>query len=209
MVNYTKVPLQQQRSLNPAIPLVWLGLAVWGTVAMMSVANQPGPAAAPPAKWPADSALPRPSKRPSLIMFVQPNCNCSKASVEELSLLMERCQGRVNARVLFFKPALQPADWVQSALWQEASAIPGVGLALDQDGREARRFGAETSGEVVLYGADGRLRFQGGITLSRGHLGDNPGRAALQALICHEPSRVTQTPVYGCPLFGHNLTAKR
>jgi hypothetical protein len=204
-----KAPLQTQRSLNPAIPLVWLGLAVWGTLAMMSASNKAGPAGAPPAKWPVESSVPHPALKPTLIMFVHPDCACSKASVGELSLLMGSCQGRVNARVLFFKSAKRTPHWLESDLWRQAAAIPGVNAVIDVDGREARLFGAETSGDVVLYEADGRLRFQGGITLYRGHLGENRGLAAVRALICHEPSQVTQTPVFGCPLFTSNLVARR
>jgi hypothetical protein len=204
-----KAPLPKERSLHPAIPLLWLGLAVWGTLAMMSASNRPGPVGVPPAKWPMESSLPRPVKKPALVLFLHPNCGCSQASVGELSSLMNVCRGRVNAYVLFLKPVGLSTNWVQSDLGREVAAIPGLSASSDYNGREARLFGAETSGEVVLYGADGRLRFQGGVTLARGHVGDNPGRAALQALICHEPSLVTQTPVFGCPLFPGNLTAKR
>jgi hypothetical protein len=209
MVNTIKAPSQTRRSLHPAIPLLWLGLAVWGTLAMMSASSKPGSSGAPPAKWPMASSLPRPSQRPTLIMFLDYDCDCSKASVGELSSLMSSCQGQVNTHVLFFKPARGSTDSSQSDLYRSVTAIPGVKAAPDVNGREARLFGAETSGEVVLYGADGRLRFRGGMTVSRGCLGDNPGLTALQALIGHQGSQVTQTPVFGCPLLGHNLAAKR
>jgi hypothetical protein len=208
MVNRVKAP-SPQRSLSPAIPLLWLGLAVWGTLAMMSQSNQPGPAGAAPAQWPSASKLPRPAQKPALIMFVHSTCACSAASLSELSVLMSHCPGSVNTHVLFLSPDGRPADWAQSALWRAAAAIPGIGLAPDTDGSEARCFGAETSGDVVLYGADGRLRFQGGLTLSRGTSWDNPGRAALQALIDHQPSQVTQTPVFGCRLSGSKLAAQK
>jgi hypothetical protein len=209
IIHRMKAPLPKQRSLNPALPMVWLGLAVWGTVVMMSASNRPGPAGAPPARWPAESSLTRPVTKPTLIMFLEPNCVCSKASLGELSLLMDGCQGKLNARVLFIKAAGRSANWQQSDLWRQAMVIPGVGAAIDVDGREARLFGAQTSGEVVLYGADGRLLFQGGMTLYRGHMGDNPGLTALRALVGQEPSQVTQTPVFGCPLFTSNLVARR
>jgi hypothetical protein len=209
MVNRMKAPSKQQRSLNPVIPLLGLGLAVWGTLAMMADANRPRPIDAAPAKWPGESTLPRPSKVPTLIMFVHPKCGWSKASVGELSTLMTSCHGQVNTYVLFLRPAGQATNWVQPDLWRQAAAIPGVSVAPDADGCEARLFRAATSGEVVLYGAQGRLEFQGGITFSRGHLGDNPGRSALEALIFHQPSQVTQTPVFGCPLFKDNLAANR
>jgi hypothetical protein len=134
-------------------------------------------------------------------MFVRPDCPCSKASLAELSWLMNQCQGRLTAHVLVLRLASQHTNQAPSDLWRVAAAIAGLNVHPDINGREARLFRAETSGQVVLYGADGRLRFQGGMTLSRGRHGDNPGRDALRALIYHEPSRVTQTPVYGCQLF--------
>ncbi len=210
LVDRMKAPLQKQRTVSPAIALLWLGLVVWGSVAMMSASRSgPGPEGAPPAKWPSASKLARPSAKPTLVMFVHPNYARSETSIGQLALLMTRCQGRVDTQVLFLWPAGLPANWVQSDLWREAGAIPGVRVGSDQDGREARLFRAETSGEVVLYGADGRLRFHGGLTLPSGQAGDNPGRAALQALIYHQPSPVTQSPVVGCRLFGDDLTAKK
>ena len=41
-----------------------------------------------------------------------------------------------------------------------------------------QRFGAETSGQTLLYDRDGRLLFSGGTTGSRGHDGDNAGFAS-------------------------------
>ncbi len=201
-------PLKEQPSVSPAVPLLLLGLAVWGTFAMMAHSNKPGPPGAPPARWPAPSQVPRQPHCPTLLMFVQPNCPCSMASVGELSLLMTHCRGRVNARVLFLKPASQSANLVLTGLWQAAAAIPGLALDLDRNGREARLFGAQTSGEVVLYDDQGRLRFEGGLTLSRGHPGFNPGRGALEALLHDKPPPVTQTPVFGCRLFDSDASAK-
>jgi len=203
-----KAPLKEQRSVSPAIPLLWLGLAVWGSFAMMSYSNKPGPAGVPPARWPVASQVPRPPHCPTLIMFVQPNCPCSKASVGELSVLMAHCGGRVNARVLFLKPNSHSTNSVLTGLWRQAAAIPGVTVGLDRAGHEARLFGAQTSGEVVLYDAEGRLRFEGGVTLSRGHPGSNPGRGALEDLLHDKPAPVTQTPVFGCRLFDFEATAR-
>jgi hypothetical protein len=208
MVNRTKTPVPAQRRLSPAISLLWLGLAVWGTLAMMSESSQPGPAGAAPAQWPAASKLARFPQRPSLVMFVHPACGCSKASLAELCLLMEHCKGRVTTHVLILCQSGQPTNAAQGGVWREAAAIPGACVEQDWNGSEARLFRTETSGEVILYGMDGRLRFQGGLTSSCSQAGDNPGRAALQALIDHQPSKLTQTPVFGCRLFKSNLTAK-
>ena len=63
--------------------------------------------------------------------------------------------------------------------WRSAAAIPGVTVHVDHDGGEARRFGAETSGFVVLYDAHGELLFAGGITTGRGQAGDNAETAGI------------------------------
>jgi hypothetical protein len=72
---------------------------------------------------------------------------------------------------------------------------------MDIGGRVARRFGAATSGQGLLYDRAGRLRFQGGLTSARGHAGDNAGSAAIVALAQGRVPDTVETPVYGCPLF--------
>ena len=74
-------------------------------------------------------------------------------------------------------------------------------VVLDPDGREARRFGVKGSGHVLLYEPSGDLVFSGGITPSRGHEGDNPGRSAVIDLINGGRAAVHRTPVFGCPLL--------
>jgi len=66
---------------------------------------------------------------------------------------------------------------------------------------EAKRFGAETSGQTLLYDERGTLAFSGGITGSRGHAGDNAGRASLLALINRSDADRRGSSVFGCPLF--------
>lgn len=73
-------------------------------------------------------------------------------------------------------------------------------MVFDPDGVEARRFGAETSGHTLLFGADGHLLFSGGITASRGHSGDNDGENAIVALLNHQIPALTRTLVFGCSL---------
>jgi hypothetical protein len=86
-------------------------------------------------------------------------------------------------------------------LWDSAGQIPGVAAVADEDGAEAHRFSAATSGQVVLYDSSGRLLFSGGITASRGHSGDNVGRRAIVSLLADGSGVRTETPVFGCPIF--------
>lgn len=135
-------------------------------------------------------------------MFAHPQCPCTRASIEELNRLLSRVGGRVHADVLFYLPHSFSPDWAKSTLWRNASALPGVTVQMDVDGAEARLFGAETSGDVLLYDKDGRLLFKGGITGSRGHEGDNVGVDAVAALCQGLKVATNETPVYGCSLVG-------
>jgi hypothetical protein len=132
-------------------------------------------------------------------MLAHPHCPCTRASIGELALLMAHVQGRLTATVLFLSPSDMPAAWEQTDLWEDAAAIPGVTVMRDADGAEARRFGAVTSGQVIVYDASGRVLFSGGITPSRGHAGDNQGRSAIVALLDGDPS-VRGSRVFGCSL---------
>jgi hypothetical protein len=115
---------------------------------------------------------------------------------------MARSQGRVAAHVVFFKPGKFTDDWTQTSLWWSAATIPGVTVHEDLDGGQARLFGAETSGYVLLYDTHGQLLFRGGITGGRGHAGDNAGENALVSLLAGKNVNLKQTPVYGCSLLG-------
>jgi hypothetical protein len=134
-------------------------------------------------------------------MLTHPHCPCTRASIEELDQLMAHCQGRVKAYVVLMKPSGVANDWVETDLRTHAMRIPGVSVLVDEDGAETRRFRAETSGQVLLYGPDGRLLFSGGITGSRGHVGDNYGEAAMESLINSGAAANDHSPVFGCPLF--------
>jgi hypothetical protein len=49
--------------------------------------------------------------------------------------------------------------------------------------------------------------FSGGITASRGHEGDNAGRAAIEQLVRHERADRLSTWVFGCALFAPAASA--
>ncbi len=191
------------------IGLAWFAVIVSATFLMLVYAYSPGAAGSPPEKWPASSLVARAAKRSTLAMFIHPHCPCSRASIGELALLMAHSQGLVNAHVFFLKPAAMPEDWVQTDTWREAAAIPGVAVHEDDAGAEARLFNVETSGDLVLYDAKGKLAFHGGITAARGHSGDNAGRGAVQALLLKQPPGTNNTPVFGCSLFECSLQTNR
>src|SRR5436305_7201217 len=171
------------RLLLMTFGVLWLLVIGVGVCLLCSYENTPGVAAMPPERWPVESRIQHASDGATLVMLVHPHCPCTRASLGELASLMAHCQGHLTAYVLFLKPEGFSDDWEKTDLWQSATSIPGVKAIVDDGGVEANRFHAATSGQTILYDADGRLSFSGGITGSRGHAGDNAGRSAIVSLV--------------------------
>jgi len=154
----------------------------------------------PPAKWPTASKVPRAPGLPAIVVVAHPRCPCSRASVEELARVMARLHDRATATVIFVRPSVFAQDWEMTDLWRSAARIPGVAVLSDLNGTEAHLFEAQASGQTMLYDAAGNLQFSGGITASRGHAGDSPGRSAILSIIDTGNSSTSHTSVYGCSL---------
>lgn len=185
------------------VACLWFCLVGLGFGLLARYTNTPGVAVASPTIWPVESRLAKAAGSPMLVMFAHPRCPCSRASVAELAELLAGTGNRIAAQVLFYKPKGSTEDWARSDTWKSALAIPGVMVTEDEDGVEANRFGAETSGSVVLYDVTGQLLFSGGITAKRGERGANDGCRAILALLEKAPAP-EKTPVFGCPIFDRN-----
>ncbi len=183
-----------------------LGLAAWGIVVgagvMVVHSYELTPGLAPNAGpvWPSTSRIARDPARATLVMAVHPRCPCTRASLDELARIMEHADGAVAAHVLFYLPAANPGRWGSRDIWLRAEAIPGVTVHKDPSGAESARFGAETSGTVLLYDRAGRLTFAGGITPTRGQAGENPGTDAVTAHLSGKGAGLSCSPVFGCSL---------
>ena len=134
-------------------------------------------------------------------MVAHPRCSCTRASLGEFAEVIARARTPPKTYVLFIVPKGFANGWETTDLWRQAAALPNVTVVRDDDGREARHFGAATSGQSLLYDGRGRLVFSGGVTGARAHPGDNLGRQALVALLNREAPARTGTNVFGCPLF--------
>ena len=181
--------------------IVWIFLVGLGGIMLSRYANTPGYAEDSLERWPLSSKISRTVGLPTLVMFVHPRCPCSRASMEELSLIMAHCQRKVRTQVVFVKPERFSQDWVKTDLWNSATHISGVEAMVDGEGKEAKFFRANVSGQTMLYDSQGRLVFSGGITPSRGHEGDNDGRDAILAFLTKGIILHKQTPFFGCLLF--------
>lgn len=185
--------------LQKAIVALWASAAALGLFLLHAYAATvtvlPAPLAA--AEWPAATSLPRRAGIPTLVAFIHPSCPCSRASLHELERLFSRVPGERSVVVVLTGGEQDSAE--SGAAWQLAERIPDVTRRLDPKGDEAARFGATTSGEVFLYGRNGALEFEGGVTAARGHEGPSAGGIAVEAALNGQP-HLRSTPVFGCSL---------
>jgi hypothetical protein len=179
----------------------WLAGVSCGIFSLVRYSLAAGPQTQASMRWPAELGLSRVRGRPTLVMFVHPRCACSRASLSELAVLAANCPNAISSDVVFADPPGLVQRLQATDLWQSAQEIPDCTLIRDHDGAMARTLGAQTSGQVFLYDADGLLRFSGGITDSRGHAGSNAGRLAIEAIIRNETPATHLTPVFGCRLW--------
>jgi hypothetical protein len=199
---HNPAPWRWKESRGPwwVLPCAWLVCVTAGLTLLWHYDWTPGEAGKPIARWPANSSIALSPQTPTLVMFIHPQCPCSRASLAELKRIVTPNPGRVNVQLLFFLPADADPQWAHTDVYETAQTIPGAHVQLDKANAEARRFGAKTSGYTLLYDPAGHLLFSGGITQGRGHIGDNEGCRAVAALLSGERPEVENTKVFGCPL---------
>ena len=164
-----------------AVGVLW-GLGVLaGLGAIHAFESTPGSAGVRRPCWPQGSRVWPDPRRANLVLLAHPRCPCTRASLDELARIAERCRDRVAVHVVFYRPGGASPRWEATDLQRRAAAIAGCSVLEDPDGREAARFGAATSGQALLYDRAGRLVFAGGITAARGQAGDNQGSDAVIA----------------------------
>ncbi|HUQ87333.1 MAG TPA: hypothetical protein VM096_07225 [Vicinamibacterales bacterium] len=184
-----------------ALAAFWMASAVGGLYITWAYENGPGPSSTAGPEWPLNTRLVPAGDRPTLVFLAHPQCTCTTASLGELAEALARAKQVPKTYVVFLKPSSMPDGWEKTELWHAAESLPNTTIVRDEDGREAERFGSVTSGQTLLYAANGSLLFNGGITGSRGHAGDNAGRASIVDLLNHAAPVATATKVFGCSLF--------
>lgn len=192
----------KKRILITIITFLWLALLVGGFGALLRYANEPGQEGADLKGWPAMASVSLAFPHWTLILFAHPKCPCTQATVENLNRILARTQNNLSVHIFFYKPTGGSAEeWENTSLWEKARNMPNTTAHVDLDGHEARLFAAETSGKAVLFKPNGQVAFQGGITASRGHEGDNAGMQAVVDWVVTNQSQVTKTPAFGCHIF--------
>jgi hypothetical protein len=160
----------------------WAAALAVGFTMLARYKNGTGAQGAVPGRWPDVTRIARGEKL-SLVLFAHPYCPCTRATLSQLREILSSAGDEIRTTVVFLQPDGDSQAVRTSGLWASAASIPGVQVLLDETGAEAARFGGQTSGHLVVYDADGHLRFTGGLTASRGHLGASAGKSQVLALI--------------------------
>jgi len=176
---------------------------LWGLFVLLCLGSliayqgEVGRPAEAPMHWP--GGLERGSKF-SLVLLAHPRCPCTDATLRQIERLSPEQREQLKIFVLFVKPPGSAPDFHRASLWEQSQALSGVVTLCDLDGRWAQAFGCFTSGQALLYGPDGELRFAGGLTPSRGHEGDSIGLEAIEQHLAQAKDATRTVAVYGCPL---------
>lgn len=174
------------------------GVGIWALTAYSFTPAAPTPVLE---EWPAETALARRSNLHTAILFLQPRCPCSRASLMEATHLIEELGEKVEWVAVLQQPAPGTGDPVTTGITTLAGAIPGLSTYTDAGSVEAQRFGATISGELLLFDPHGRLCFHGGLTSGRGHEGVSVGSLAVRDWIRRGSATKVTCNVYGCRLY--------
>lgn len=200
---FESTPARMRSVVDHKWHLLWLVLILVGFSSMIVYASLPGKTSVSLTTWPQDLAFQPAPHRACLVFFMHPRCPCTKASLnqlKELFLLSPDCP--FDVKVLVFDPTNREQDWTQTLLLAEAKRLPHTDIVFDTDGKQAQRLGAFTSGHVLLFDADRNLVFSGGITPSRGHIGNCDGFSYLsQWILGGSTSGQKTAATYGCPII--------
>jgi hypothetical protein len=137
---------------------------------------------------------------PTLILFFHPHCPCTNSTIRNLERLSVQLSKRANIVAFGFCPKLENDSWIESPITSALKRLE-ANVVVDKDGQHCSKFGAFTSGHVLLYGHNGELLFTGGITAGRGHEGDCAATWDLLQKVDGLSTSISRWPVYGCPIL--------
>lgn len=179
---------------------LWAGCIAISLGALKAYSLAPGANAEAPRHWPASSSIALAPDVPTLLVLAHPKCSCTRATLYELAEMLTSLEGRIQVEILFLRPDGVESAWERTNLLESAMRLPSTRVHIDAGGAETARFGGKTSGDVLLYGPTGELHFEGGITPSRAHTGDNVGRRRIEEIVAGRTPDRREASVYGCAL---------
>jgi len=198
------------RLKSQALPgTAWIAACLVGTYLAMSYDFTPGKLGPQRTGWPMETdysysgILMEPPTKTTVLAFLHPRCACTRATVKQLVKTLEAHPGAD-----LIVPVFTPLAGADQQAWEHSeyvktirAAIPNATIIWDRGGIQAWRFGALTSGTILVYDGRGQELFRGGITDRRGGERENLGLERLARLLAGEQvAEAAPTPVFGCPL---------
>lgn len=186
---------------------IWCTGIAFGFTLLVDHGAKPSLQSPSPQQWPSDVEIQRATNVSTLLFFIHPQCPCTFASLAELERLVAQSDSSLQTILILNCPTEKLDEWMQTAVAKRAKGIPGARIFVDIDGKLSANFKASISGQCLLYAPSGQLLFQGGLTASRAHEGENLGQTILFHMLAdreprdlenHEPQVVA---VYGCELI--------
>jgi len=188
--------------------VLWLAALCGGFSAVTRFDVNAGTQKDSPPTWPSQTKLKFDDRTHNLVLSLHPMCSCSNATVTELEQVIAASGNRLKVHALISIPPNSPNEWRSSELVERVRKLPQTEVFLDENCDEAKRYGAATSGDVVLYSTDRQRVFRGGITAARGHAGDSLGKETIIAFVSGKDVESKDTPVFGCRLENEPETRK-
>ncbi len=210
--NSTNPALVQARPVSRSIAIglaCWMAAILCGGYLLLSEAATPGPQSGSPALWPTHAALKPVAGHWTMLVFAHPKCPCTHSAFANLARTLAASTEPIDCYVLLARPDHVGPDWCDAMIATLIREVPGIKTHTDENGVEARRFGAGTSGHAVLYDPELLLRYSGGLTASRGHEGDSIGLLAVSSLLRGASSLTQSAPVFGCSLLDSICTTRQ
>lgn len=168
-------------------------LVILGMVLVSRREFIPSPVAQGATTWPAAAPIPISLERPTLVMFVHPECPCSIQSMEALSRILQGFGEQVDAHLVFYTWDPSEPDPRDGKLWRSAEVLSSVTLHADRGGRITDLFHVTSSGHALLYGG-GKLLYSGVLSTSS----DDTG---MPAIIRHlEGAHSRTSPIADTPV---------
>ena len=166
----------------------------------------PGAKAAVVRSWPSETSLQRSDDSARLLCFLHPKCPCSVATVSSLKKLLAESDSadRPSLTFVVYSPPGE-SSWLETTICRKCREFPDARIYRDEDGREAWRFGATTSGHVLLFSRSGQRLFTGGLTASRGHDGPSAGQEALRLCLIAGAAADREYCVFGCSVTSSGI----
>ena len=192
------------RGVLLGVALLWAGGIIVGSYLMLQHEFNTGASYSAPSELPEALQGYRHADRPYLLVLsLHPECACTRATLEQIERLLAKNPDSIQIIALYsdFSSPDESVVSVGQSYRETLQSLPATTVLSDPDGTLASRLGAALSGSIAFYDEKNQLRFEGGITASRGHSGSSVGLSDLERIArALEPREICSTPVFGCSL---------